>query len=69
MRQGQSLEMPPDPLQLMNSQSTRSSDAFFSLLMLAHRFPSAPDPDVGTVNQALLNLAWVTAARPKGIQK
>ena len=42
----------------------------FSLLMLAQRgFPSAPDPDVGTVNQALLHLAWVTAARPKGIQK
>lgn len=42
----------------------------FSLLRLAQReFPSAPDPDVDTVNRALLNLAWVTAACPKGIQK
>lgn len=42
----------------------------FSLLMLAQRgFPAAPDPDVGTVNWALLNVAWITAACPKGIQK
>jgi len=42
----------------------------FSVLMLAQReFPSAPDPDVGTLNQALISLAWVAVARPKGIQK